>query len=60
MGCTNDGVQPSQDLVQDELSPERPRTRSQVQNMAHLLQETQTAATGFKGQNMPDFVHLIT
>jgi len=56
----DDRVLPSQDLVHNETSPERPRTRSQVLKMAHILQETQTAATRLNGQKMPGFVHLIT
>jgi len=33
----NDGVLPSQDLVHDVPSLERPRTRSQLQRVAHIL-----------------------
>ena len=55
-----DGVLPSQDLFHDESSPERPRTSSQVQKMALLLQETQTDTNRFKTAFKPGFVFLIT
>jgi len=55
----DDGVLPSQELVHDESSPDHPRTRSQVQKMALLLQETQTDANGFKIVFEPNFVFLM-
>ena len=45
----DDGILPSQDLDHDESSPTRPRTRSQVKKMAHILQEDQTTPNGLTG-----------
>jgi len=57
---SSDGILPSQDLDHEESSPTRPRTRSQVKKMAHILQEEQTAPNELTGQKMPGFVHLIS
>ena len=56
----DDGILPSQDLDHEESSPTRPRTRSQVKKMAHILQEDQAATNGLHGQKMPGFMHLIS
>ena len=56
----DDGILPSQNLDHEESSPTRPRTRSQVKKMAHILQEDQTARNRLTGQKMPGFVHLIS
>lgn len=53
----DDGILHSQDLDHDESSPTRPRTRSQVKKMAHILQEDQMTPNGLIGQKMPGFVH---
>jgi len=45
----DDGVLPTHDLVHDESSLERPRIRSKVQRMAHILQEPQTGTTMLNG-----------
>jgi len=58
--CLVDGVVPSQDQFHDQLSPGRPRTRSQVEKMAHLFPETQTEPYGYKIVFKPSFVFLIT
>ena len=55
----DDRFLPSHDLVHDVPSPERPRTRSQVQSMAHLLLETQIELYGFRIVFKPGFVFLI-
>ena len=55
-----DGVLPSQDQVHDQSSPEHPRTRSQVQRMAHLLLETQIEPHRYKIVFKLSFVFLIT
>ena len=49
----DDVILPSQDLDQDETSPTRPRTRSQVKKMAHILQESQTTPNALTGQKCP-------
>jgi len=56
----DDGVLSGQDLVHHQIRPEHARTRSQVQKMAHILQEAQTNANEFKIVFKPSFVFLIT
>jgi len=51
---------PSQDFHHDHRSPQGPRTRSQVQRVAHIMLRTQTEATEYKVDFKPDFVFLIT
>jgi len=58
--AVSDGTLPSEDLGHKESSPTRPRTRSQVKKMAHILQENQAAPNGLTGQKMPGFVHLLS
>jgi len=55
----SDGAPPSHDFVHDESSIEHPRTRSQVQRMAHILQEAQTATIGLNGQKSPVLFILL-
>jgi len=56
----DNGLLPSQDLDHDQLSLERPRTRSKVQTITHLLLETQIEFYGYKLVFKPGFVFLIT
>jgi len=56
----DDGVLPSQDPKDDQSSDGSPKSTSKVQRMAHILQRTQTEASGFKADFKPGFVFLIT
>ena len=40
MQITLDGILATEDLIHDDTSPTRPRTRSQVKKMSELLMET--------------------
>ena len=46
--------------INDDISPRRPGTRSQVKKMAQLLQESEASTNGFTRFKVPDFVHLIS
>ena len=56
----DDGILPSQDLVHEDTIPTRPRTRSHVKKMAHILQGDQANTNGLTGYKMPGLVHLIS
>ena len=55
-----DGVPPNQDKEEGPPSPTGFFTNSKVQAMAQIVEKSQTEVTGLYGQNVPDFVHLIT
>jgi len=56
----DDEILPSQVQVHDQSSPERPRKRSQVQKMAHILLETQIEPYSYKIVLKPDILFPIT
>ena len=60
MQITLDGILATEDLIHDDTSPTRPRTRSQVKKIAQLLQESEASTNGFTSLKVPGFVHSIT
>ena len=54
------GILATEDLVHDDTTPTRPRTRSQVKKMAQILQESEASTNGFTSFKVLDFVHLIS
>ena len=60
MQITLDGILATEDLIQDDTSPTRPTTRSQVKKMAQLLQQGEASTNGFTSFKVPGFVHSIS
>jgi len=56
----SDGVPTTIDNEEGPTSPTRFNSRSKVQALAHIVEESLKQATGIKDQFLPGFVHLIT